>query len=245
MDLLTWASGTSIPHSSDARPKKVRFRAETLKVPTELDAATVHVVPGSRRPNGAAISIDTALITTQRAEFRALGLTMIGYALSDQNAPARIRLHEADGSISQMVIWPSLPSSLEATLGIRQRVHEVHYRPQIFDENPDYTTTEQDDETYPREHLPRCSIGSDGVEPNSVVRPGEPRYLHIEGTAPSLVWLGKFLLNLSLEDCRCTTSYLYNYLPAESLAVGSAELRLMVAGPSSLADHETRSSQRI
>lgn len=45
------------------------------------------------------------------------------------------------------------------------------------------------------------------------------------------MWLGRFLLNLSLADSRCRLSYLYNLLPAESLASGSAELRLTITEP--------------
>jgi len=45
----------------------------------------------------------------------------------------------------------------------------------------------------------------------------------------ALVWLGKYFLNLALSDNNSRLAYLYNFDPAESLAEGSAELRLTIA----------------
>jgi hypothetical protein len=134
--------------------------------------------------------------------------------------------------IQQIVLWPGSASRLEASLGCRFGLTEVHYRPRIPSGNPNYTTTDQDDPEYPREHLPYCHLGPAGYRDAGLGRPGEPVCLHVAGTTASLVWLGKFLLNLSLEDNNCRLAYLYNYIPAESLAPGSAELRLVVGDPS-------------
>jgi hypothetical protein len=45
------------------------------------------------------------------------------------------------------------------------------------------------------------------------------------------VWLGKYFLNFALEDCNARLAYLYNSTPVESMAPGSAELRLVVGNP--------------
>ncbi|HEX8429853.1 MAG TPA: hypothetical protein VF625_01155 [Longimicrobium sp.] len=228
MELLDWSQQFSVPESSDGAPKKVRFTSASLPVPEDFRTGSVVAGPGYRRPGGEAISIDSASVTAGRAGYRALGLAMLGYALSEQRAPLRIHLAPSVGRIQQIVFWPASASRLEASLGFRLGVGEIHYRPRLPEGNPNYTTVDQDDPSYPREHLPYCGLGPPDSRTGGVVRADEPVCLHVGGTVASLVWLGKLLLNLSLADNNCRLAYLYNYNPAESLAPGSAELRLMV-----------------
>lgn len=108
----------------------------------------------------------------------------------------------------------------------------MHYRPALPEGNPNYTTIEQDEVEYPREHLPYFGIGAPDDPRGGVLRTEDAVCLHLAGTDLSHVWLAKWLLNLSLEDSNCRLSYLYNYKPAESLAPGSAELRLVVSDAS-------------
>lgn len=230
MELLKWATAFHIPPVSDGTPKRVRFSADILRPPEECHTDAIRGRAGTRRPNGAAISIDCGFITAQREGYRALGLLLLAYALSEQRTALRISLAAAEGEIQQVVIWPSSASRLEASLGVRVRVSKVHYRPRVPEGNPNYTTVEQDDESYPRDHLPLFSLGP-ADDPRGDVRPGAPVCFHIGGTGPSFVWLGKLLLNLALDDSNATLAYLYNLTPAESLAVGSAEARLVVADP--------------
>ena len=233
MDLLDWAASLplAVPDRADPKPKRLRVTRETLGCGPELRTDHVRGLPSARSTDGSAISIEHVVLTAERPAYRALGLALFGYALSEQRAPLRIHLRWVPGEIEQVVVHPSQPSSLELGLGFHQAVREIHYRPRLPESLPNYTTTEQDREDYPREHLPYCRLGSPAADGCGVVRPGEPVCLHCRGTGPSLVWLGKFLLDLALEDNPCRLAYLYNYLPAESLAPGSAELRLVVANP--------------
>lgn len=228
MELLDWSARFGLPESSDGQPKKLRFTAATLPVPEEFHTGSVMAEPSARRPSGEAISIDSAVITAGRVGYRALGLAMLGYALSEQRAALRIHLAPRAGRIQQVVLWPASASRMEVWLGCRLGVEEIHYRPRLPEGNPNYTTIEQDDASYPREHLPYCSLGPADSQTGGVVRASDPVFLHIGGTAASLVWLGKLMLNLSLRDNNCRLAYLYNYNPVESLAPGSAELRLVV-----------------
>jgi len=226
MELLDWSRQFSVPESSDGVPKKIRFTAASLPVPGEFHTGAVVAEPGARRPGGEAISIDSASVTAGRAGYRALGLAMLSYVLSEQRSPLRIHLAPGAGAIQQVVLWPASASRLEASLGFRLEVGEIHYRPRLPEGNPNYTTIEQDDAGYPREHLPYCSLGPADSQTGGVVRADDPVSLHVGGTVAALVWLGKLMLNLSLGDSNCRLAYLYNYNPAESLARGSAELRL-------------------
>lgn len=231
-DLLEWAAGFALPHSSEGQPRKVRFSAATLPAPGECHTDRIRGQPGWRRPNGAAIVIDCGHLTTDREGFRALGLVLLAYALSEQKAPLRIHLPPAEGDLGQIVVWPGAYTRLEGMLGCRIGVREVLYRPKLIEGNPNYSTVEQDDDDFPREHLPYCTLGAPGwVNGGPPMLPGEPACLHFAGTSPSLVWMGRFLLNLSLSDSNCRLSYLYNTIPSESLAAGSAELRLMLSEP--------------
>jgi hypothetical protein len=233
MDLLTWARAFALPRTSDGAPRRSRFTAESLAAPAELRTDAVAGTVGTRRPNGDAIAIDSAGITADREGFRAVGLAMLAYALSPQGAPMRIHLAASSG-IRQVVLGPVRDSRLEAALGFRAGVREIHYRPRIPEGNPNYTTTEQDDASYPREHLPHCAFGTPEMPGAHVGTAAD--CVHFTGTGPSLVWMGKFLLNLGLEDIHCRLAYLYNTVPAESLAPGSAELRLEVDERRSEAD---------
>lgn len=231
-DLMEWAADFAVPRSLDAKPRKVKFAAETLPAPAELRTDRIQGQQSWRRPNGQAIAIDVATLVASKEAYRALGLALFSHALSEQKAPLRIHLPEEEKSLAQIVVWPGRESRVEALLGCRMGVREVHYRPRILEGNPNYSTHEQDDDAYPREHLPYCTLSppdwSDGYPG---MRPDLPLCLHLAGTSTSLVWLGKFLLNLALEDSHCRRSYLYNILPGESLAEGSAELRLEVTDP--------------
>jgi hypothetical protein len=116
-------------------------------------------------------------------------------------------------------------------LGCRQQVSSIEYQPSVPEGNPNYTTTEQDDEAYPRELRPYCRVGwiNDGAE--GICRPREPSAVHFRGTGLSLVWMGRYLANLALADTNATLAYLYNLTPAESMCWNSAELRLTVCSP--------------
>lgn len=229
MDLLEWAAAFRIPHASDGTPRKVRLTADALAPPESCRTDAIRGSAGSRRPNGAAVSIDCGFLTARREGYRALGLLLLAYALSDRRGELRVSIAAA-GELQQIVLWPSSPSPLEASLGMRLAVREVHYRPRVPEGNPNYTTVEQDDPGHPRDHLPFFSLGPPD-DPHAIVRSDAPVCFHVGGTGPALVWLGKLLLNLALDDCNATLAYLYNLLPAESLAVGSAEARLAVADP--------------
>jgi hypothetical protein len=229
MELLDWKRSLTVfvPERSDSKPKKTRFDRANLVLPSQMSASGITGFRYSRGLFGA-LSIEAALLTAEKESFRALGLAFISYALSDQTAEFRIALGEYDGGLAQIVLWLSTyDTSLEEKLGFNHRVSvsAVHYRPKVPEDNPNYTTGEQDDPTYPREHLPFCSLGwSDSAE---VVLPDQPVCLHFLGTAPSLIWFGKFLLNFGLTDTIARLAYLYNAVePCESLAKGSAELRL-------------------
>lgn len=230
-DLLAWSNGIAIPTHSAGTPKRIRFDGRSLPLLVECQTDGITAQFGTRRISGEAVSIDSALLTGERKAFRALALGLMSFALSDADAPLRIHLTQ-DGGIAQIVLWPGAASELERRLGCRFGIREVHYRPALPEENPNYTTIEQDEVEYPREHLPYCGLGAPDDARGGVLRTGEAVCLHLAGTAPSHVWLAKLLLNLSLEDSRCRLSYLYNYTPAESLAPGSAELRLAVSDPS-------------
>ncbi|HEU4452499.1 MAG TPA: hypothetical protein VFR81_05535 [Longimicrobium sp.] len=231
-DLMVWAAGFEVPRSSDARPRKVRFTAATLPAPEELRTDRIRAVPSWRRPSCQAISIDVALLTAGQEEYRALGLALLGYALSEQKAPLRIHLPQVEDHLHQIVLWPGSGSRLEARLGFRFGVREVHYRARILEGNPNYSTHEQDDDEYPREHLPYCTLSPpDWSNGYPGMRPDLPLCLHFAGTSASLVWLGKFLLNVSLADSYCRRCYLYNINPGESLAEGGAELRFEITDP--------------
>ncbi len=231
MDLLHWADSlsVSVPIASNASPKRLSFTAETLPAPSELSTDFLYVSPGMRSPGGTAISIEHLIFTADRRVYRALGLALFSYALSAQASPLRLQLSRTPGGVQQVVLWPSAESPLDRLLGIRRRVTEAHYRPVIPPDTPNYTTTEQDDERFPREHLPNVRLGS--VEGVGIIQPDQAVCAHLVGTAPSLVWFGKYLLNLALEDNPATRGYLYNLNPAESLAFGSAELRFEVGVP--------------
>jgi hypothetical protein len=229
MELLDWKRSLTVfvPERSDSKPKKTRFDRANLVLPPQMSASGITGWRYSRGLFGA-LSIEAALLTAEKESFRALGLAFIGYALSDQTAEFRIALGACDGGLAQIVLWPSTyDTSLEEKLGFNHRVSvsAVHYRPKVPEGNPNYTNSDQDDPTYPREHLPFCSLGwSDYAD---VVLPDRPVCLHFLGTAPSLIWFGKFLLNFGLTDTIARLAYLYNAVePYESLAKGSAELRL-------------------
>lgn len=233
MDLVAWSRSLpfAVPDRSDGGPKRLRVTRETLVSRPELHTDRIRGLPSARSPDGSAISIEHVVLTAEREAYRALGLALFGYALSEQRAPLRIHLPQVEGEVEQIVVHPSSHSALEAKLGFRQSVREIHYRPRLPEGGRGYTTTGQDDEGYPREHLPYCRLGSPDAMGSAVARPAAPVCAHLGGTAPSLVWLGKFLLDLALRDNDCRLAYLYNYLPAESLAPGSAELRLVVDSP--------------
>ena len=231
MELVAWKQSLSLdtPSCSDAAPKSVRMSGGELVLPSALSARSIHGLPISRNPGDGAVSFEVALLTADRESFGALGLVFIAYALSEQQGPFRLHLDRSDDELSQTVLWPRRDSDLEARLGFRQRISEVHYRPKLLEGNPNYSTVEQDDEKYPREHLPYCRLGAADVEAGGVTRKNEPVCLHFRGTGPSLVWLGKYFLNLALFDNNTRLAYLYNFDPSESLADKSAELRLTIA----------------
>jgi hypothetical protein len=227
-DLLGWARTICVPTRSNGKPKKVRFTTDGLVPSVAFHTDCIRAEATTRRIAGEAVAIDSVLVASSREGFRALGLALLGYALSEQANPLRLQLSPDTNGLAQIILWPGLASSLEVALGCRLAITEVRYRPKLFYDNPHYTTVDQDDAHYPREHLPYCSLGAADVERGGVTRSGEPICLHMGGTTPSTVWLGKFLLNLGLEDNNCRMAYLYNYNPAQSLAPGSAELRLAV-----------------
>jgi hypothetical protein len=236
MELASWfqEKGASVPTRSDARPKTLNLKASDLVLPDHLDTSKIRGASSARSPGSGAIWIESVILTARREEYRALGLVFIAYAMSPQNKEFRLRLSNHADEIAEIVIWPSEQSELESALQYKSRILEVRYAPHLADGNPNYTTTEQDktEEEYPREHLPYCRTGSLDVEAGGVVRRGEPVAAHFKGTAPSLIWMGKFFLNLALEDSNATLAYLYNTNPAESLRWMSAELRLTIADPS-------------
>jgi hypothetical protein len=233
VDLLAWARNlpVAVPVRSDSTPKKFRLRPETIQLPAAMATTDMRAVSSSRSPGSGAIWIEHMAFTADRPGFRALGLVLLAYALSNQEEPFRLTLSDNPDEIAQLVIWPSRASDLEARLGFRHCINEISYRPRLPDQNPNYLTFEQQREGFPREHLPYCRPGSWDVEGGGVTRAGEPVCAHFHGTSPSLVWLGKYLLDLALEDCEAALAYLYNSTPGESMAPDSAELRFVVANP--------------
>jgi hypothetical protein len=232
-DLLAWAAQFTLAHPVEGQRRKVKFTAGTLPVPEEFHTADVRVVPSNRRPSGDAIVIDCAIITTSREGYRALGLALLGYALSEQAAPLRIHLPGGENDVRQIIVWPGTASKLEIDLRCRMGVREVQYRSGPFHlraDTEDDGASDEDD--FPREHLPFCTLGAPGwVRGGPPMIPGDPWCLHVAGTSPSHVWLGKYLLALSFTDSGSREWYLYNTTPAEELARGSAELRLALADP--------------
>jgi hypothetical protein len=197
-----------------------------------LATADMRVGPGVRCPGGGSISIEHLVFTAERPAFRALGLALLAYALSPQQEPFRIALEDHPSEVVQLVFWPNSAAEIDKSLGLKQHVTQIVYRARLPKDNPNYLTFEQLHDDYPREHLPYWRPGSWNVEGGGVVRPGEPVCAHVQGTAPSLVWLGTYLLNLTLEDCNARLAYLYNANPGESMAPGSAELRFVFGDPS-------------
>jgi len=238
-DLMEWAAAFTVPHSSDGTPRKVRFRPATLPAPEAVHTDAVRVRPAGRRPNGEAVLIDVAEIVAEHEGYRALGLVLLSYAISEQKEPLCIHLPAApETQVRQIVLWPDTPTLFELELGIQLRVQEVRYRPRArklieFDGAGNRIHEEEEDESrYPREHLPFCTLGPPGaVRFGPPVRPQDPWCLHLAGTGPGLVWLGKLFLDLSLSDSNCGHTYRYNTLPAEELAHGSAELSLFIGAP--------------
>jgi hypothetical protein len=232
-DLLAWAAQFTLPHPTEGKQRKVRLTAATLPVPEELHTDAVRVLPSSRRPSGDAITIDCAAITAPREGYRALGLALLGYTLSEQAAPLRIHLSGGENDVRQIIVWPGTASKMEITLRCRLGVRELQYRPkplQTYTGDPD--TWQDQEEDVPREHLPFCALGAPGWVRGGPPRShGDPWCMHLAGTSPSHVWLGKYLLNLSMAVGGCREWYLYNTLPAEELAPGGAELRLAIADP--------------
>lgn len=231
MELLEWRASVAVgvPERSDAKPRKTRFAVGTFTLPEELQ--TKHLRAKSFHRECGAVSIEAAVLTAERETYRALGFVFLAYAMGPQTGPFRLRLsNSAPEELTQIVLWPSQASDVESKLGFRQRVSEIHYRASLPEGNPNYTTDEQDDADYPREHLPYCRLGRPEVEGGGVILKDHPIALHFQGTAPSLVWFGKYLLNLALADNHCRLAYLYNF-EMESLGQGSAELRLTVANP--------------
>ena len=233
MELIEWlyTQELAVPTRSDARPKGLRLDPSVLELPPSLTTSNVRAASYARRPGAGAISVDGVLITAEREGFRALGMAFLAYALSAQDQALRIMLSENPSELAQLVVWPTIASELESGLGFRQRVAQISYRARLPEKNPDYLTTDKDRADYPREHLPHCQLGSPDVTGGGLTRAGELVCAHFQGTAPSLVWIGKYLLDLALEDCNADLAYLYNYTPAESMAPGSAELRLTVGSP--------------
>jgi hypothetical protein len=231
-DLLAWAAQFTLPHPVEGQRRKVRFAAGTLPVPDELHTGDVRATPGWRRPGGDAIVIDCAYVTTTREGYRALGLALLGYALSEQAAPLRIHLPGGESDVRQIIVWPGTASKLEIALRCRLGVREVQYRPRPFRLPSDEDDGLSGEDDFPREHLPFCTLGAPGwVRGGPPLIPGDPWCLHLAGTTASHVWLGKYLLNLSITDSDAREWYLYNTTPAEELAHGSAELRLILRDP--------------
>jgi hypothetical protein len=227
-DLLEWAAGFPVPHSAAGQPRKTRFSAATLPAPAECRTDRIRGSPGWRRPGATAVAIDVAYLTADREGFRALGLAVLAYALSAQDGPLRIHLPAAEHDLEQIILWPGEHSRLEASLRMRMGLREVQYRPRPVQGDPN-DCTGPDGEDFPREHMPLCVLARPDMHArHGYPVPGQPVALHLAGTSPSHVWLGKFLLNLSLSESNQGDTQLYNMLPAESLAPGSAELSLTV-----------------
>jgi hypothetical protein len=231
IELLEWRTSVTVavPDRSDAKPRKTRFVAESFTLPEVLQ--TEHFRAKSFHRESGAVTVEGAVLTAERETYRALGFVFLAYALGPQTGPFRLHLsNAASDELTQIVLWPGQFSHVESKLGFRQRVSEIHYRASLPEGNPNYTTHEQDDADYPREHLPYCRLGSPEVEGGGLILKDHPVALHFQGTAPSLVWFGKYLLNLALADNNCRLAYLYNF-GMESLGHGSAELRITVANP--------------
>ncbi|WP_420127170.1 hypothetical protein [Longimicrobium sp.] len=229
-DLLAWAAQFTLPHRAEGQRRKVRFTRETLPLPKEFHTASMRVVPGWRRPGGDAIVIDCAVITTAREGYRALGLALLGYALSEQVVPLRIHLPGGEKDVRQIIVWPGTASKLEIDLRCRLGVRELHYRPRPFYQRDPADHGAVYEDVFPREHLPFCTLGAPGwVRGGPPLVPGDPWCLHVAGTSPSHVWLGRYLLDLSFTEGDGREWYLYNTTPAEQMARGSAELRLVLA----------------
>lgn len=230
MDLVEWAEAQSVraPDRSDAKPKKLQLRPGSLLLPSRLSTRAIRGAPSARSPGGGAQWIESILITAESREYRALGMAFLAYALSEQAAELHIDLTAQADELTEIVIWPCTESELDKELGIRQRVQAIHYRPSLAEGNPNYTTGEQDREGYPREHLPHWRTGSLDVAGGGVTRKNEPVAAHCLGTGPSLVWMGRYFLNLALEDSNARLAYLYNIGEHGSLAWNSAELRMAV-----------------
>jgi hypothetical protein len=234
-DLLAWAAQFTLPHPTEGKQRKARLTAATLPVPEEFHTGAVRVQTGWRRPNGEALVIDCAAVTAAREGYRALGLALLGYAMSEQAAPLRIHLPGGEQDVRQIILWPGTPSRMEIALRCRLGVREMQYRPKPFRAyygNAEAGGEEEVEEDFPREHLPFCTLGAPGsVRGGPPMIPGDPWCMHLAGTSPSHVWLGKHLLNLSISDASCREWYLYNTLPAEELAPGGAELGLTLDEP--------------
>ncbi|HST57517.1 MAG TPA: hypothetical protein VLK84_02440 [Longimicrobium sp.] len=234
-DLLEWAAGFTVPNGAEGQPRKARFTAATLPVPAECRTDRIRGNPGWRRPGATAIAIDVAYVTADREAWRALGLALLAYALSEQDGPLRIHLPGGEHDLRQIILWPGEPSRMDVSLRMRIGIREVHYRPRPVKGDPNECTN-PDGGDFPRDHMPLCVLTRPDMHPRfGHPIAGQPVALHLAGTSPSHVWLGKFLLNLSLDESNLGGTQLYNMIPAESLAPGSAELSLTVPVPAEAA----------
>lgn len=239
-DLVEWAARFAAPRGSDGQRRKTRFSAATLPVPAECRTDRIRGSPGWRRPGATAVAIDVAYLTADREACRALGLALLAYALSAQDGPLRIHLPGAENDLRQVILWPGAHFRLEALVGMRMGIRDVHYRPRPVQGDPN-DCTGPDGEHVPRSHMPLCILARPDMHPrHGYPVPGQPVALHLAGTSPSHVWLGRFLLDLSLADSNRGVTQLYNMVPAESLAVGSAELSLTVDDPADAPGAEPR-----
>ena len=211
------------------------FSYEDLKIPPVLESNDLIIYNGVRAPGETALHIEHITLYGGKITFRKVGLYLIAAGLRIKyDDPVLLECNNKELSPCRgLKITLPKQSKLESTMGLAPAIlTQFTWKPQLPADKPEEWVKELDDKNFPTDHLPWLRLGSNKEIYNEIHRPrsDEPIILHIHGTLTALCWLGRALLNFSLDDNPCHTLSLLNYGGYSSLAPGSAELRCVAPG---------------
>ncbi|MES2207999.1 MAG: hypothetical protein V4525_14530 [Pseudomonadota bacterium] len=211
------------------------FSYEALKIPPVLETNDLIIYNGVRAPGETALHIEHITLYGGKTTFRMVGLYLIAAGLRIKyDDPVLLECNNKELSPCRgLKITLPKQSKLESTMGLAPAIlTQFSWKPQLPADKPEEWVKELDDKNFPTDHLPWLRLGSNKEIYNEIHRPrsDEPIILHIHGTLTALCWLGRALLNFSLDDNPCHTLSLLNYGGYSSLAPGSAELRCVAPG---------------